>query len=569
MNAQNVLQKAEQFFQDAPDLYPGETFTHKIPNIKLLSSNPSSVRGSLALTSHRITFKRYGLSSTQGDFFINIPYAAIRNIQKVGNRSRTRSAYYIEIETKDFRVYRFGFVRHNSQRGTVFTHVLEQLSMVPLPMLCTLPVQGISSEKKAGNGWHLYNDVVDYHRMGLVGPKSDGKLVITNQNRNFQISPTYPPQFVIPRHAENILQDVCAFRSRARVPVATFKYNDSALWRSSQPCVGILNTLSEEDVSYLGMIGPTVFVLDCRPMANAYGNRATGKGFETAQYRNVQLWWANIENIHVMRESMCRVKAAVFEPLVDETTRSAFGIVNGDVAHSVPKPSFMPVIDDSAFYHILHQSGWLQHIRTMLQAAAVGVEVLRGGTSVLVHCSDGWDRTAQVCCLIEMCLDPFYRTSRGLCSLIEKHFITYGHKFLDRTLFYQHESKKSFGLKIGSSMNHKEKQREESPIFLQFIDGVYQLLNQFPNHFEFNQTLLIDILDGFFDGISGTFLSNTIKERFQNSLMMYPSLWDLLELEHVKYLNLDYSPFSESILPKIKMRNIAFWKDYYCRYSEQ
>lgn len=36
------------------------------------------------------------------------------------------------------------------------------------------------------------------------------------------------------------------------------------------------------------------------------------------------------------------------------------------------------------------------------------------GVSVLVHCSDGWDRTAQVCSVASVLLDPFYRTLRGL-----------------------------------------------------------------------------------------------------------------------------------------------------------
>lgn len=30
--------------------------------------------------------------------------------------------------------------------------------------------------------------------------------------------------------------------------------------------------------------------------------------------------------------------------------------------------------------------------------------------SVLVHCSDGWDRTPQIVALAELLLDPYYRT---------------------------------------------------------------------------------------------------------------------------------------------------------------
>lgn len=53
----------------------------------------------------------------------------------------------------------------------------------------------------------------------------------------------------------------------------------------------------------------------------------------------------------------------------------------------------------------------------MLQAVTVE------GASVLVHCSDGWDRTAQVCSLGALLMDPYYRTIKGfmvqtqLCSV--------------------------------------------------------------------------------------------------------------------------------------------------------
>ena len=35
------------------------------------------------------------------------------------------------------------------------------------------------------------------------------------------------------------------------------------------------------------------------------------------------------------------------------------------------------------------------------------------GNSVLVHCSDGWDRTAQLTSLAMLMLDSHYRTLRG------------------------------------------------------------------------------------------------------------------------------------------------------------
>ena len=35
------------------------------------------------------------------------------------------------------------------------------------------------------------------------------------------------------------------------------------------------------------------------------------------------------------------------------------------------------------------------------------------GKSVLVHCSDGWDRTAQTCALTALLIDSYYRTLHG------------------------------------------------------------------------------------------------------------------------------------------------------------
>ena len=34
-------------------------------------------------------------------------------------------------------------------------------------------------------------------------------------------------------------------------------------------------------------------------------------------------------------------------------------------------------------------------------------------SSILVHCTDGWDRTAQLAALAMLMLDPYFRTIRG------------------------------------------------------------------------------------------------------------------------------------------------------------
>lgn len=47
----------------------------------------------------------------------------------------------------------------------------------------------------------------------------------------------------------------------------------------------------------------------------------------------------------------------------------------------------------------------------LMKAATVLADAIeREGRPVLVHCSDGWDRTPQIVALGQILLDPYYRT---------------------------------------------------------------------------------------------------------------------------------------------------------------
>ena len=87
---------------------------------------------------------------------------------------------------------------------------------------------------------------------------------------------------------------------------------------------------------------------------------------------------------------------------------------------------------------------------------------MTSGVSVVVHCSDGWDRTSQTCAVAQLLLDPYYRTIQGFQALVEKDWLHFGHKFSDRCGFLAGDS------------------REISPVFTQFIDATWQIMSQFP-----------------------------------------------------------------------------------------
>ncbi|CAM9317883.1 unnamed protein product [Choristocarpus tenellus] len=136
---------------------------------------------------------------------------------------------------------------------------------------------------------------------------------------------------------------------------------------------------------------------------------------------------------------------------------------------------------------------WLYHIRNVLFAAwDVASKAHHQRSPVLVHCSHGWDRTSQVCSLAQLFLDPFYRTMDGFqvsCMvrlratmrasvLIEKDWLAFGHPF---------QLRHAHGLSRGYNNAYSTgKDDQRSPIFLQFLDCVWQLVMQIPSYFEFN-----------------------------------------------------------------------------------
>lgn len=85
-----------------------------------------------------------------------------------------------------------------------------------------------------------------------------------------------------------------------------------------------------------------------------------------------------------------------------------------------------PLIFFYSWLGMLEKTLWLQHLSGLLAAAVTVCHAIeKKGRPVLVHCSDGWDRTPQIVATAQLCLDPYYRTVEVIKPVKKKsdHYI--------------------------------------------------------------------------------------------------------------------------------------------------
>jgi hypothetical protein len=151
-------------------------------------------------------------------------------------------------------------------------------------------------------------------------------------------------------------------------------------------------------------------------------------------------------------------------------------------------------------------------------------------------------------------LDPYYRTIEGFAVLVEKDWLSFGHQFHMRLGHFDE--------------TYWESQR--SPIFLQFLDCVYQLTSQYPDQFEFTETYLVRLAESLYTCQYGTFLANCEAER--NKLLTVPIWADLGQPDHV---NPFYCPEAARRLTKLRCTahfELVLWRRVHfkhCQYQSE
>jgi len=526
--------------------------TPRVPDV-VMKKGRKVFNGTLYLMTHHLLFNADNSSEQE----LWIAYSTIQSVdlKTYDNNDDADAEYEIYISCKNFLYIQFTIFSEKIATD-VFESLKKLINITSVESHYAFfykPVKDFTSN----DGWRLYSPLKEYGRLGLNEPDCEWRL--TAVNKNYSFSKTYPQMLFVPRNiTDNVLNYAVKFRSKGRIPVLSYihKKNGMSITRSSQPMVGIKQNRSMQDEKLVEEIFATAkehkslnysnLIVDARSSTNAMANIAMGAGYENVEYyKGSRLEYLKIENIHVVRDSLNK--------LIEISRNSSGG--------------FLSESD-------LERTGWLKHIRSLLEGSLLIVKTIDLYNShVLVHCSDGWDRTAQLVAISEVCLDPYYRTIEGFEILVEKEWISFGHKFSHRCGLLAKDSANfnevltNTASKIFNSNNNKDSTtsttisntinavsnftsaaskfikmsaaniansqkdqlnqassvesvsknstlpRETSPIFTQFLDCIYQLLIQYPTQFEFNEDFLIQLNTHVYSSQFGTFLFNSEYER--------------------------------------------------------
>ena len=124
---------------------------------------------------------------------------------------------------------------------------------------------------------------------------------------------------------------------------------------------------------------------------------------------------------------------------------------------------------------------------------------------------------------------------------------------------------------------------EQSPIFVQFLDAVYQIYYQYTSRFEYSDELLVFLADHVYSGLYGTFLHNSQQQRnsiidgvdggvYENTV----SIWSYVLSNKMLFANAGYGQDSKktamwltlpeplwtvNVLPKM-----VLWDRFHCRW---
>ncbi|XP_011303506.1 myotubularin-related protein 9 [Fopius arisanus] len=485
------------------------------------------LEGTLCLTCHHML-----LSSRQNHR--HELWLLYRNIDQVERKMNNQSpGGCLLLKCKDFQILQLDI--SSTEDLMSVSSCLEKLSTLEQVRQYPFFYRPPSDETKhqSDDGWSSFTPVSEWSR--LLASHGD-EWRISYLNRDYKVCNSYPSAMIVPRLIDDdVIMASAGFRDGGRFPIICYRHEGgSILFRSGQPLCGANGKRCREDEKLLNIVlgaGRRGYVVDTRSTNQAQSARAKGGGTEIdsayPQWRKV---YKSVPRLGELSESLGKLLEAC-----------------NDVSSS-----------SGQWISRLEGSGWMGHVQGAMNAACVVAQCLdQELAAVLVHGSSGRDSTLVVTSLAQVILSPASRTIRGLQSLIEREWLQAGHPFFTRT---RHSA-------YSTTQSHTS---PHSPIFLLFLDGLYQLHHQFQYSFEYTTDLLIELFRHAYSSEFGTFLGDSEAERItlrlpERTTSLWPHINKPENLE--KWMNPLYEANPTVIWPSVAPISIRLWKELYLRHT--
>lgn len=386
------------------------------------------------------------------------------------------------------------------------------------------------------DGWTAFDTEQEFAKLIL---RCQDKWRISAVNKQFRVCSSYPENVIVPKGiGDDFLRISATFRDGGRFPILSYYHHEtkSPIVRCGQPLIGPANRRCKEDEVILNALlssGSKGVVIDVRSKQLGQNSKAKGGGCES------QMHYSQWKYVHSSVPRMREIRDALAK-LAELSNES-----NPSMDRWISK---------------LGSSGWLQAVADALTAAATVAQCIycEGSAEVpiVVHGSEGTDTTLLVTSLSQLLLDSDARTTRGFEALIEREWICAGHPFSLRCA----HSAYAMGAITGPY---------ESPIFLLFLDCVWQVFQQYPCSFEFTEEFLIFLFEHAYASEFGSFLGNNEKDKVRLGVKSRTvSLWSYMNNPEIlrTFVNALYEPNDSVLWPSVAPQSIVLWDRLYLRW---
>ncbi|XP_056134069.1 myotubularin-related protein 10 [Lampris incognitus] len=277
---------------------------------------------------------------------------------------------------------------------------------------------------------------------------------VCSVNEGYAISPSLPEHFVVPVSlADQDLKQFSCFFTEKRIPIWCWNHNNgSALIRMAS----ISNQMHQR----------RVYQRICAAITKSHPQRGDVHSLDLDK---------SLPNIQDIQSAFVKIRQVCVIDSFEET--------------------------EEKWLSSVESSQWLEYVRAFLKQSAEVVYLLDGkNASVVLQEEEDRDLNCVVSSLVQLMLDPHYRSLVGFQSLVQKEWVMAGHRFLDRC-------------------NHlKKNDKEECPLFQLFLDCVWQMMRQYPVAFEFTETYLVVLSDSMWVPVFSTFLFNCPQQHAEHLL---------------------------------------------------